>query len=94
MLCHCVLLAVASPDTLRSCEILLRKCVPATAQAVCMAVTEGPGRWQDVPQSSGASVLQAWKYACWVRPHDCMQIPCTAQALQLPQAVMRSVDVH
>jgi hypothetical protein len=34
---------------------MLRKCVPATAQAVCLAVAED--RWQDVPQIDVASVL-------------------------------------
>jgi hypothetical protein len=47
---------------------MLRKCVPATVEAVCVAVAEG--RWNDVPQIDVASVLQAWKDAWWVWPQD------------------------
>jgi hypothetical protein len=47
---------------------MLRKCVLAIAQAVCKAVAQG--LWQAVPQMDVASMLQAWKDAWWVWPHD------------------------
>jgi hypothetical protein len=58
MLCSCGQPAVTSPGVLMCFDVLqLHMCVPATAEAVCVAVAEG--RWNDVPQIDVASVLQA-----------------------------------
>jgi hypothetical protein len=69
-LAHNVQLRPTSRDQSWCFEVLqmLRKCVPTTAEAVCVAVAEG--RWNDVPQIDVASVLQAWKDAWWVWPQD------------------------
>jgi hypothetical protein len=69
-LTHAVQLRPTSRDQSWCFEVLqmLRKCVPATAAAICEAVSED--KWQDVPQIDVAAVMQAWKDAWWVWPRD------------------------
>jgi hypothetical protein len=91
-LAHVVQLRPTSRDHSWCFEMLrmLRKCVPATALAVCLAVAKG--RWQDVSQVDVAIVLQAWKNAWWVWPRDADPRHSSGTAAAYRQWMSTNVD--